>query len=152
MNLPQHHLMLEGEQRGPFTVGQLRSMWSAGTINATTLHFTDGYTEWHPLEFIIGELDSPALPAAPQPIHIVAAPPPLIRVAKSRGIYILLALFLLGLFGAHNFYAGRYGVGTCQLLITLLTGWLFLPLVAVAVWVILECLIVTKDGSGHPMS
>ena len=73
-------------------------------------------------------------------------------IAKSRGIYIILGLFLGGLLGIHNFYAGRYWPGFFQLIITAFTWWLFFPVVIVALWVILEVLIVTKDGTGTPLS
>jgi TM2 domain-containing membrane protein YozV len=156
MNLPQHHVIVDGQQRGPFTLGQLRSMWNAGTITTQTMHFTDGYTEWHPLEFILAELeDTSPTTAAHFPSSKVSrfsAQPQTIRIAKSRGIYILLALLFFGLLGAHNFYAGRNSAGVVQLLITLLTGWMILPLFAVAVWVIIECITVTSDGAGVPMS
>lgn len=69
----------------------------------------------------------------------------------SRLIYILLALFL-GTLGIHNFYAGRTTSGVIQLLITLLTGWLFFPLVAVAVWVLIDICTVTTDGKGLKFS
>ncbi len=66
---------------------------------------------------------------------------------RSRIAYILLGLFLGGL-GVHNFYAGYSGKGIAQLLITLLTGWLILPLFAVGLWVIIEICTVTKDAEG----
>jgi len=40
---------------------------------------------------------------------------------KSQAIYVLLAIFF-GMFGAHNFYAGRWKRGLAQLLITLLSS------------------------------
>jgi TM2 domain-containing membrane protein YozV len=70
----------------------------------------------------------------------------------SRVAYILLGLFL-GLLGVHNFVAGRSGAGLTQLLITLLTGWLFgVTLVLVGVWVLIEICVVTIDGAGIRMS
>lgn len=138
-----HYLFLEGEQKGPYTFSQLQSMWRSGAITSETSHFMDGYTEWMPLEIIVPDLDPPPLRAT-----YAAGPPRPVVVAKSRGIYIILGLFLGGLFGIHNFYAGRYMPAVCQLVITILTGWLILPLGAVAIWVILECCTVRKDGSG----
>lgn len=69
--------------------------------------------------------------------------------AKSRLIYILLALFL-GCLGIHNFYAGYNGKGIAQLLITLLLGIFIIPILAVWIWVIVEMVIVTKDAQGVP--
>ena len=70
---------------------------------------------------------------------------------KSRTAYVLLGIFLGGL-GIHNFYAGYTGKAVAQLLITLLTGWLIIPLIAVGIWVIVEVCTVTKDANGTPFS
>lgn len=67
---------------------------------------------------------------------------------KNRTTYVVLALFL-GCFGVHNFYAGYTGKGIAQLLITLLIGWLLVPLLAIAVWVIIEMCSVTADAKGN---
>lgn len=39
-----------------------------------------------------------------------------VRVLKSRGIYIIFAIFFFGLFGAHNFYSGHYKTGVLRFL------------------------------------
>ena len=70
---------------------------------------------------------------------------------KRRLTYILLAIFLGGL-GVHNFYAGYSGKGIAQLLISLLTGWLIVPLLAVGIWVIVEMFTVTQDSEGRRFS
>ena len=61
--------------------------------------------------------------------------------AKNGIIYILLAWFV-GTIGLHNFYAGYYWRGTVQLFLTLVS-WLFMfiPLLFVAIWVLLELLL-----------
>jgi TM2 domain-containing membrane protein YozV len=69
----------------------------------------------------------------------------------SRAVFIVLALFL-GLLGIHNFVAGHTGRGVAQLLITLLAGWLFLPLLGVFFWVLIEICAVSTDGNGMRMS
>lgn len=69
----------------------------------------------------------------------------------SRATYIVLALFLGGL-GIHNFVAGRIGAGVAQLLITLLTGWLLIPLFFIFFWVLIEVIAVDTDGNGVKMS
>ena len=66
---------------------------------------------------------------------------------KNRLTYVVLGIFL-GCLGVHNFYAGRTGMAVGQLLITLLTGWLIIPILCVWIWVIIELCTVTKDGSG----
>ncbi len=72
------------------------------------------------------------------------------RPACSRGVYIVIGLFLGGL-GIHNFIAGRYCPTIAQLLVTVLTGWLILPLLVVFVWVIVELFTVDRDGRGLRM-
>jgi TM2 domain-containing membrane protein YozV len=71
--------------------------------------------------------------------------------STSRAAYILLGIFL-GLLGVHNFVAGYTGRGVAQLLLTLLTGWLIIPLFAVWLWNIIEVCVVTKDAKGNRFS
>lgn len=77
--------------------------------------------------------------------------PQLVKSATSRGIYIILGLFL-GCFGIHNFYAGRYGVGATQLIITALLGWVVVGFVITAVWALIDVIAVTEDGAGNKMT
>lgn len=70
--------------------------------------------------------------------------------SKSRLAYILLCLFF-GYLGIHNFYAGRVSSGVAQMLITIFTGWLIIPLVVLFVWNVIEMCCVTTDGSGRKM-
>lgn len=72
-------------------------------------------------------------------------------IAKSRVAYVLLGIFLGGL-GIHNFYAGYAGRGIAQLLLTVLTGWLIFPLIAIWIWVIVEVCTVNRDAQGVPFS
>lgn len=68
--------------------------------------------------------------------------------SKSRLIYIILALFL-GALGIHNFYAGRIGCAVAQLLTSLILGWLFIPLIFILIWILIEICTVTRDGNGN---
>lgn len=70
---------------------------------------------------------------------------------KSRVAYILLGLFLGGL-GIHNFYAGYVGRGIAQLLLTLMLGWLILPLLVVGLWVLIEVCVEGRDSRGMPFA
>ena len=72
--------------------------------------------------------------------------------AKNGIIYILLAWFV-GTIGLHNFYAGYYWRGTVQLFLTLVS-WLFMfiPLLFVAIWVLLELLFINKSAEGIPFT
>ena len=74
-----------------------------------------------------------------------------VKTAKSRGIYIILALFF-GLIGVHNFYAGRYGRGAAQLIITAVLGWFVVGIVITFLWTLVDMFTVTTDGDGHRMS
>lgn len=150
MNPVSHYVMLAGQQQGPLSLSQLRSMWISGHVNRETLHFMDGYSEWLPLGYIEEDLDPPQLASRP-----VYYPPKPSVIPKSRGIYVILGLFLGGLLGIHNFYIGRFLAGVLQLLFTLFSLWTGLWIISwivAVVWVVLELLIITKDGKGIPLS
>jgi TM2 domain-containing membrane protein YozV len=70
---------------------------------------------------------------------------------KTRVIFVLLGIFL-GIFGAHNFYAGYTKKGSLQLVTTVLTtfyaeiaAWLW---AVVWVWAIVEICVINKDSDG----
>lgn len=144
----QHFVVLDGQRHGPFTLTQLRGMWTNGQVNMQTQHFMDGYTEWMPLGFIREDLEEPAfastavMPRHPQQQVMV--------VAKSRGAFVALGLFLGGL-GIHNFYAGYIGRAVTQLLIFFVLGWLIFPLAALWLWSLIEVIAVDKDATGVKM-
>lgn len=65
---------------------------------------------------------------------------------KNGIVYIVLAFFL-GTTGVHNFYAGYWGRGLSQLCLSLIAPWfLYIPLLFVAIWVLLELLFVNKSA------
>lgn len=68
--------------------------------------------------------------------------------AKKLWIYLLLAFFL-GHLGIHDFYAGYTQTGVIKLIITLLIGWLIIPLIAVEIWVICQMITVRIDANGN---
>ena len=68
---------------------------------------------------------------------------------KKRSTYVILALFL-GWLGMHNFYAERKALGIIQLMIFILLGWLYIPIILVYIWAITEIFTVKKDGKGVP--
>ena len=71
---------------------------------------------------------------------------------KNGIIYIVLAFFL-GLIGVHNFYAGYWGRALSQLCLTIIAPWfLFVPLICVNIWVLLEILLVNHGAKGIPFS
>jgi TM2 domain-containing membrane protein YozV len=75
----------------------------------------------------------------------------LVRASKSRGVIIILGLFL-GCLGIHNFYAGYYAKGAIQLVITAVLGWMIVGLVITGIWALIEVITVTADAQGHAMS
>lgn len=76
--------------------------------------------------------------------------PVFIQPAKSRAVFIVLALFL-GCLGIHNFYAGYGGRGAAQLAITILTGCMG-GFVITSIWAIIECIAVDTDATGRRMT
>ncbi len=83
---------------------------------------------------------------------------------KSRLTFIVLGVFL-GNFGVHNFYAGYTGRAVAQLLVTLMAQLLttlrnrslilpvmavWVPLITVWMWVIVEVCTVKNDAQGRP--
>ena len=59
---------------------------------------------------------------------------------------------LLGLFGIHNFYAGYYGKGALQSLITVALGPIYIGIVITGIWVLIDLLTVRHDSDGNRMA
>lgn len=89
----------------------------------------------------------PEKPAVPLMLQNQPYRQQVVKTAKSRGVYIILGLFF-GLLGIHNFYAGRFGYGIAQLLITAILGWFVIGIFITAIWVIVELFVVKEDGAG----
>ena len=68
--------------------------------------------------------------------------------ATSRTVFILVAIFL-GYFGIHNFIAGYKGKGIAQLLITVLSFFIFS--IFVWIWAVVEAIVVKEDANGQEM-
>ena len=105
-----YYIYQNDETEGPYTIGQLRSMWNSGTITGNTLYCEKGFKDWLPLETIIDRLE----PSEDVPQHNLASIQQrvlLVKATKSTGVYIILGL-LLGLAGIHNFYAGHRSKST----------------------------------------
>ena len=75
------------------------------------------------------------------------------RIGAKNGIVYIVLAFFFGTLGLHNFYAGYWGRGLAQLCLTLVAPWfLYIPLLFVAVWVLLELLFIGKSASGKAFS
>ena len=55
-------ILVNQEQKGPYTIEQLRSMWASGQFTLHTLYWQDGMAGWETIEGL--ELDSPIQPLA----------------------------------------------------------------------------------------
>jgi hypothetical protein len=63
----QYWIIISDEQRGPYTLTQLRGMWNSGAITANTLYWQQGFEDWHPLANIIEVLEDRLPPTLPPP-------------------------------------------------------------------------------------
>ena len=70
---------------------------------------------------------------------------------KSKTAFILFGIFL-GALGIHNFYAGYKNKALIQLLVTVFLWWLlYIPLLAMYIWSIVDILTVEHDADGNLM-
>ena len=72
----------DGAQTGPFTIGQLRSMWQSGSITAQTQYWFEGAAEWRPLINILALLEPET--ALTKPMPSPQQRPPSNRIVPSR--------------------------------------------------------------------
>ena len=73
------------------------------------------------------------------------------KLPQKNGIVYILLAFFLGSLGLHNFYAGYWGRALSQLCLTLVAPWfLYIPMIFVSIWVLLELLFVGKGANGVP--
>lgn len=70
--MEKYYLHINSEEKGPFTVEQLRAMWNAGEINGRTQFWTKSIDEWRPLETVRGMFE-PAKPVSPSPMAAATA-------------------------------------------------------------------------------
>ena len=83
-------------------------------------------------------INSGTAPASPVAVH-----------HKNHLKYCLFALFF-GIFGVHNFYAGYYGRGIAQLLLTIAFCAVGEPgaVGAIFIWAIIEMIVINRDADG----
>ena len=67
MTCQLYYMYRKGQQAGPYTLGQIKSMWRVGNLDPATLLFTAGMTEWKPLPDLAPHLDDsgPSSPETP---------------------------------------------------------------------------------------
>lgn len=56
------YIVGNGENRGPFTLRQLQSMWNTGVVTAKTLYWQEGFDEWYPLSTMLDMLEAAHVP------------------------------------------------------------------------------------------
>ena len=65
-----YYFVLNDETKGPYTSGQLCSMWDAGAITGETLYCQEGYSDWLPLRRLQPVLEPPPPVATNPPVYI----------------------------------------------------------------------------------
>lgn len=157
------HYHVAGQQFGPVSLGELRSLVRSGRLSAGDLVWHDSFPDWTPL----GEVDE--LASEPRPPRPVSAAPvalgahqifcfscgatihvraelcprcgvrqrgPVQSDRKNRVTAALLALVLGGI-GAHHFYLGQPLLGILYLLFC----WTFIPaIIALVEFIIYLCM------------
>ncbi len=106
-----------GQQRGPFTLDQLRAMH----LSPDALVWREGMPQWRPAR-AVPELQLLAAPPVPY-----AAAQPYSSVDSKRILAGVLGIFL-GPLGIHKFVLGFVGAGLAYLLVTVLTCGVAAPL------------------------
>jgi TM2 domain-containing membrane protein YozV len=112
----------DGRQYGPVGAADIRRWISENRVNAQTLVQREGALEWKPL-YTIPEFAS-ELKSVPPPI---VPPPSAIAARASNKIAAGVCGILLGSFGIHKFILGYTGAGLIMLLVTVLSCFIFSP-------------------------
>jgi TM2 domain-containing membrane protein YozV len=131
---PQYWHEREGEVRGPYSFEILVVMWGRGELRITDRLCKHGQEQWLEVSRIMKSLERAAQSQAPSD--------------RSRGVYIILGLFL-GVLGIHNFYAGRYLAGTLQCVLFVGLWWTVIVPIGLFLWVVMELVVRRTDGKGR---
>ena len=148
-------------QKGPYTLDQLRSMWSQGLLTANDFYWYEGLTKWYSLHQLMAT-SATGIPApAASEVQVMdrfqpqTGQPP----QRQRIIYILFGLFF-GQLGIHNFYAGYPGRGIAKIVLTFICGVIagsvddfpgIVFFIIPVAWILFELFSVTKSADGRPM-
>jgi len=60
-----YHITVQGEQKGPYSLSQLQSMWESGTITSDSLYWNTESEEWKPIKELV-EAPPPVLEEQPE--------------------------------------------------------------------------------------
>ena len=80
--MQNYYLYRNKEWQGPYSMGQLRSMWHSGALTTDTYYRQDDPGEWFQLSALAEQLEPPTSPTIPPPVP-APTPPPL---ASQRSI------------------------------------------------------------------
>jgi len=86
----EYYLYLNDEQKGPYTLSQIQSMWRSGNITGNTLYWQDGFSEWIPLSTILHIIEPPPIAPAPSIPRAAVKQPITNTPSDSLGIVIML--------------------------------------------------------------
>jgi hypothetical protein len=85
-----YYIHQNGENYGPYTIGQLQSMWSAGEVTGDTLYCEEGYTEWLHLSVLLDPQEQ--LPLL-QPTVRARSRKPLVIAGVVSAVLIVICIF-----------------------------------------------------------
>ncbi len=77
MNDTLYYIVLNQQNAGPYTIGQLRAMWQSGAVTAQTQYWFEGAADWRPLINLRSALEPSVTPpkVEPQRAHVAPTPP-----------------------------------------------------------------------------
>lgn len=130
----EFYVSVDGESAGPYTINQLRSMWSAGRLNGS-MQFSIG-GDWQPLSSLVDALEGKATAPAP------ASQGP---DSSSRAGAAILSLFLPWLGMA---LVGEVGIGVVMFIVTCI-GYAFFVVPGLALHVVGVVVCATWSGKEH---
>ena len=85
-----YYINQSGENYGPYTIDQLRSMWSGGQVTGDTLYCEEGYTEWLRLSALLDAQEQP--PPFPSTAR-VRSRKPLVIAGIASAVLIVICIF-----------------------------------------------------------
>jgi hypothetical protein len=118
-----YYIRLNDETKGPYTIGQLRSMWNSGVLTGDTLYCEKGYEKWLQLRLLADQLDSPPLNV--QNVSVPAQPRVVLPPQRlwSPGAALALSFFVPGL---GQMYRGKIGQGIVWLVFVIIGYYLLI--------------------------
>lgn len=73
------YILIDQETKGPYTLNQIKTMWSNGGVTVQTMFLQENTTEWTPLRNILHKLEPPPIVASGSVIN-----PPVLQTPKGK--------------------------------------------------------------------